>query len=165
MSESTNEQMTAEQYRQQQAAGTSEEEIHRAVVQWANLHTGEYPELHLLFHPANGGARPYGSAGKMKAKGVRAGVPDLLLPANQMVRTPDDPVLQFVRVVGLALELKSMSGRLRPSQKWWLYRLRENGWAVDVAYSFEGATNVLESYLSGVWTPSDLDLSGRERPS
>jgi hypothetical protein len=92
--------------------------------------------------------------------GTRQGVPDLLLP---IIRdAPDMPDLyQFF---GLALELKSPSGRLRDKQKWWLGRLLEQGWAIGVAWSFAEAHHMIQRYLDGEHEPQDLDLSGAEPP-
>ena len=39
-----------------------------------------YPDLELLYHVPNGGSRNKAEASKLKRMGVRAGVPDLVLP-------------------------------------------------------------------------------------
>ena len=55
-----------------------------AVVQWAALQHGRYPELALLYAIPNAGAGAQrGQAGKMKAEGVKPGVPDLCLPVRR----------------------------------------------------------------------------------
>ena len=79
MPELENDHMTAEEYRQQT---DSEADIHKAVVEWADRQAKARPELALLFHPPNGGSRHIAEATKLKAMGVRKGVPDLLLPCS-----------------------------------------------------------------------------------
>ena len=154
MTNTANETLTAEEYRNRQM---SEEAIHKAVVDWADRQAATEPALELLFHPANGGKMPKGAAGKMVGFGLRQGVPDLLLPYAM-------PDASGGASLGLALELKSPSGRLRPSQEWWLARLREQGWAVAMAWSLDRAIYVIQRYLSGEHVPGGLDLSGAEPP-
>ena len=69
-----------------------------------------------LFAVPNGGQRSAATAGRLKAEGVRAGVPDLLWP------------LRRHNYVGLAMELKV--GRNAPTtlQMGWLEWLGDNGW-------------------------------------
>ena len=50
-----------------------------AVINWAKLNEGKYPQLRNLFAIPNGGHRHIGTAKKLKAEGVKAGVPDLCL--------------------------------------------------------------------------------------
>ncbi len=42
--------------------------------QWAELQSGAYPELKLLYHIPNGGSRPKTEAAKFKGQGVKSGV-------------------------------------------------------------------------------------------
>jgi hypothetical protein len=51
-----------------------------ALFQWASLNTGKYPELEDLFAIPNGGKRDKRTAAKMRAEGVKAGMPDICLP-------------------------------------------------------------------------------------
>lgn len=54
---------------------TSEAQIHKAIVSYLNLEmTGGW----LWFHPANGEARTPQTGAKLKAMGVRPGIPDLV---------------------------------------------------------------------------------------
>ena len=163
MNNTANKTLTNDEYR---AECQSEEDIHKAVIEWADRQAATEPALELLFHPANGGKMPKGAAGKMVGFGLRQGVPDLLLPVRRqgaggaLAKEPEG----YVQYSGLALELKSPSGRLRPSQEWWLARLREQGWAVAVAWSLDRAIHVIQRYLSGEHVPGGLDLSGDEPP-
>lgn len=48
--------------------------------QWVATQENRYPELELLHHIPNGGKRDKKTAEKLKAEGVKAGVPDICLP-------------------------------------------------------------------------------------
>jgi len=149
MPDPTNDRMSAQEYRNRHM---SEEAIHKAIVDWADRQAAAEPALAMLFHPPNGGSRHGAEAQKLKEMGVRQGVPDLLLPVRRQ------------GACGLALELKSPSGRLRPTQAWWLARLQAEGWAVAVAWTFSEARHVLEEYLAGTMPDQRLDLTIAEAP-
>jgi len=149
-----NDHMTADEYRNRHM---SEEAIHKAVVEWADRQAATEPALELLFHVPNGGSRHPAEAKKLRQMGTRQGVPDLLLSAA-IARGPESAWK------GLVLELKSPSGRLRDKQKWWIGRLKEQGWAVAVAYGFDEAIHVIQRYLDGEHELQGLDLSGAEPP-
>lgn len=48
--------------------------------EWAKIFSGKYPELTLLYHIPNEGKRSLKEGARMKAEGLKAGVPDLCLP-------------------------------------------------------------------------------------
>lgn len=76
----------------------------------------------LWCHVPNGGARNKATAGRLKAHGVKAGVPDILI-FSQPPRGP------WAR--GVAIELKkAKGGTLSTSQKNWIEWLKEEGWIV-----------------------------------
>jgi len=154
MTDPANETLTAEEYRTRHM---SEEAIHKAVVDWADRQAATEPALELLFHVPNGGSRHDAEAQKLRQMGTRQGLPDLLLPHAM-------PDANGGASWGLALALKSPSGRLRDNQKWWLRRLKGQGWAVAVAYGFDEARYIIERYLDGEHEPQGLDLSGAEPP-
>ena len=58
----------------------SEDAEQEKVVCWAKLMSNAYPDLELLYHVPNGGSRNKAEASKLRRMGVRAGVPDLVLP-------------------------------------------------------------------------------------
>ncbi len=89
--------------------------------------------------------------GILRAKGVKSGVPDCIIfePRDEWC--------------GLALELKveyhqgyTMDGKLKakrksrlsPTQKEWLKHLGDNGWFDAVAYNFDEAKKVIDTYLN-----------------
>jgi hypothetical protein len=116
----------------------SEAQEQRVVVEWAERHKGKWPELALLFHVPNGGARDAREAALLVAEGVKRGVPDLLLPVPQG------------GYVGLALELKRADHSSQPTaeQLIWHNAMRLNRWRVDVSYGADEAIAVLDEYLS-----------------
>ena len=114
----------------------STEEHHQiALIAWANLSLGTYPELALLYHIPNGGKRGRSEARRFKAAGVKAGVPDLHLPV---------PVGRYH---GLYIEMKKPGGRTSPEQEVWIGLLRRQGHRVAVCHGWEAARDVLIEYL------------------
>ena len=55
---------------------------------------------------------------------------------------------------GLYIEMKAQGGRLQPSQREWLEKLRRMGYCCRVCFGCEEAERVLEDYLEGRW-PAD----------
>jgi len=99
------------------------------------MHAGRMPELRFMFAIPNGGHRHPVVAGQMKAEGVRAGVPDIFLPAARGDKH------------GLFIEMKV--GRNKPSseQKIWMKELADQGYQVALCYSHREAWDVIVSYL------------------
>ena len=114
-----------------------EAEIQIMLFQWAQLSAGKYPELKLLYHCPNGGSRNKIEAARLKAQGVRAGIPDLFLPVARS------------GYYGLYLELKSAKGRLQDTQKAWLNELSQQGYKTAVCFSFDAARDTIINYLKG----------------
>lgn len=50
------------------------------LMQWARMESGKWPELALLYHVPNEGKRSRTAGARMKAEGLKKGVPDLCLP-------------------------------------------------------------------------------------
>jgi hypothetical protein len=113
-----------------------------ALFQWASRSEGRYPELAVMYAIPNGGARSKAAAGKLKAEGVRAGIPDICLP------------LRTVRYGALYIELKAPaehgkpSGRVSKEQKKMIAHLTELGNYVVVAYGLEDAMEEILVYLA-----------------
>jgi ABC-type Fe3+ transport system substrate-binding protein len=83
------------------------------------------------FHPANGGARTAIEGAILKACGVRAGTPDLIL-------------IKDGRTYGL--ELKANGGRLSPSQQSAHQEMKAAGAEVAVATGIDEAIKQLEAW-------------------
>lgn len=103
---------------------------------WAHMQTYFYPELDLMFHVPNGGSRGKAEAGRFRAEGVKAGVPDICLPV---------PRGQYH---GLFIEMKrQQGGRVSPEQKAWLDKLQGQGYLATVCRGWEEASNIILAYL------------------
>jgi hypothetical protein len=111
-------------------------DLQQAIMRWAALLSGAWPELRLLYHCPNGGSRNPIEAANLKRLGVRAGVPDLHLPIARG------------GYHGLWIELKSRSGRIRPEQIQWQQILRIHGHRVEIVRSVEEAIRVIQEYLN-----------------
>ena len=132
---------------------SDEESLHRACVELLAWLTGRHPILQWMLHVPNGGKRPKGEAGRLKAIGVKPGVPDLLLPIPNGDWS------------GLAVELKSLAGRLSPAQAAWLDRLAQSGYLVAVCRSFEEFRAVVDRFLLGRKPSDATDHAGAGFPA
>ncbi len=113
----------------------SESQLQILIFDWCHVNRYRYPELELLFHIPNGGYRNIATAKRLKAEGVKSGVPDLLLPIARG------------GYHGLFLEVKTKGGVVSNNQKLWLNTLSEQGYLTSVAYSFDEAIGVIKKYL------------------
>lgn len=105
---------------------------------WAAMQSGKYPELNLLYHVPNGGSRHKAEAGRLRAEGVKAGVPDLCLPVARG------------QYHGLYIELKRQrGGRTGDHQSEWLDALSAQGYKAALCYGWEQAAGTIIEYLTG----------------
>ena len=102
-----------------------------ALAQWLDWSRIPY------FAIPNGGDRHPAVAAKLKAEGVKAGVPDLFLPIPRGAHH------------GLFVEMKRQrGGKLSDDQKDWIIKLQAQGYEVKVCAGFEAAKAAIEEYLS-----------------
>lgn len=107
-----------------------------ALVSWADGSIWRYPDLKWLYAIPNGGARHPAVAAKLKAEGVRRGVPDLCLPVRRG------------RYPGAYVEMKRLAGsRITLEQVDWRTHLLAQGYAHIVAAGFVAARDFLLAYL------------------
>lgn len=91
----------------------------------------------LLFAIPNGGQRNIIVASKLKAEGVRSGVPDLFLACGHNGYN------------GLFIEMKkTKGGRVSDNQKCYIDILKTRGYAVVVCHGWNEARQAIELYLS-----------------
>ena len=114
-----------------------EEAEQAAIFEWAEYEKRKYPELELLYHVPNGGKRDAKTASILKRCGVKAGVPDLVLPVARC------------GYHGLYIELKVGKNRTSSNQKKWLKSLNAQGYKAVVCYGFNEATSMILRYLEG----------------
>lgn len=122
----------------------SEEREQAVVCRWLDINGIQY------FAVPNGGARSKATAGKLKATGVKPGIPDIII-VDKPTRCPGaaDPsrhnharLVCPLLSVGLALEMKrQIGGRLSPEQREWIQTLEALGWTTIVA---NGANSAIE---------------------
>ena len=135
----------------------SEHDHQVQVAEWCEIMgQGKYPMLRWLYAVPNGGARHIVTAKKLKAEGVKPGVPDLCLPypvfTTQWVGTPDTEAeeVEATKYHGLYIEMKTLTpkGRLSPDQKEWIDYLQGVGYKVVVAWTAIEAIELIEEYLN-----------------
>lgn len=112
----------------------SEDAEQQALFQYASCQIA--PEWQLMFAIPNGGKRNMGTALKMKATGLKAGIPDIFLP---VARIPYN---------GLFIEMKSPKGHVQKNQKEWHSSLRLQGYRVEVCYGADRAIHTINEYLN-----------------
>lgn len=108
-----------------------------ALFNWARLDQHKHPELKLIFAIPNGGQRNIIVAAKLKAEGVRAGVPDICLPVARGGFN------------SLYIELKAVKGRMQPNQIEWQTALNEAGNLAVTCHGWVAARETILSYLKG----------------
>lgn len=116
----------------------SEHEEAKAFMQLVELHTPFMPDLASLYAIPNGGARNVIVAAKMKAEGVKRGVPDYCLAVSRD------------NYHGLYIELKrKRDGELSKDQRDWIERLQANGYRAVVAKGATEAWATVLEYMRG----------------
>lgn len=116
----------------------TEHEHQVTLMKWAALQSKALPDLELLFAVPNGGHRHPATGAKLKAEGVKPGVPDLFLPV---------PRHGFH---GLWLELKTelKASKVSAVQDWWLNSLSNQGYKTVVCKGWDSARNEILEYLN-----------------
>jgi hypothetical protein len=99
-----------------------------ALFSWAAYRTGLMPELQYMYHVPNGGKRDKATAAVLKRQGVKAGVPDIMLPAAR------------AGYHGLYIELKAGENTTTKKQKEWLEYLRQQGYYTAVCYGWPASS-------------------------
>lgn len=114
----------------------TESQEQQLLFEWAVLAAGRWPELALMYHIPNGGSRSKSEAGRFRAEGVKAGVPDICLPVAQG------------GYHGLYIELKRVKGgRVSTAQQGWIAALRDQGYYACVCKGWDDAAHVIKKYL------------------
>lgn len=114
----------------------TESEEQKALIRWAKANVGRYPELAGLYHIPNEGQRDPRVGARMRAEGLRKGVPDLCLPVARG------------GCHGLYIELKrTRGGRVEPEQAAWIEWLLSQGYAACVCRGWEAAAKEIMAYI------------------
>ena len=109
---------------------TVTEAQHQAsVIEWCDW-------MHIpVFHVPNGGYRHKHTAYQLKSQGVRAGVPDLVIPVARG------------GYHGLYVEMKAQGGRVSASQRQWLDLLSREGYCAIVCIGADEAIEKIAGYM------------------
>lgn len=125
------------------AQSGSEDSEQIALFGWSAENVETYPDLKFMFAIPNGMFTPYKHiAGKMRAMGMRRGVPDILLPTKRG------------KWSGLYIELKrkltatQKAGKTSDDQDAYIAYLQSQGYGVIVCYGFEQARDTILQYLN-----------------
>jgi hypothetical protein len=92
-------------------------------------------KIDVVFAVPNGGYRGKREAGRLKAEGVKAGIPDIVVPIPRG------------GYGSLFIEMKRPGGRISPAQKAMMSKLAAVGNRCVVCYSHQEAIGALCSYL------------------
>jgi hypothetical protein len=124
---------------EQLAASGSEHGHQAAIFCWAQQSGIE--ELKWLFAVPNGFYGTAAQKSKMKAEGLRPGVPDIWLPV------PINDAGVWLGYHGLVIELKVGKNKATDEQKKWLDYLSNSGYRCALCYGWESARDVILEYL------------------
>lgn len=114
---------------------TSEHAEQVALFRWAEFAVSRWPVLTLMHAIPNGGLRNKVTVLRLKAEGVKPGVPDICLPVPSG------------RFHGLYIKLKTQRGRLSDGQRQWIAALVRHGYRAEVCHGWEAARAVIKDYL------------------
>lgn len=107
-------------------------------MQWAEVMRSGIPELALLFAVPNGARTSMSTARKLKAEGLKAGIPDVMLPVARGGFN------------GLFVELKRRKGgKASAEQLAWLEALRKQGYYAVICHGWNDAAWNIQRYLLG----------------
>ncbi len=114
----------------------TESQIQQWFIKWTWINYRKYPELRLGFAVPNGAwTKNVALAMKLKREGLKAGVPDWMLPVKSW------------HWFGLAIEFKSLHGKLTPAQIEYHALLVKQEWRVEVCRDWKTAADIVEEYL------------------
>jgi hypothetical protein len=113
----------------------NEESEQSVVFDWAARQSCRYPELSLLYHIPNEGKRSPGAGARLKAMGLKSGVPDICLPAARG------------NYHGLYIELKAQEGAPTTAQTDFLIAVRKQGYCSYICFGAEKAIEIIREYL------------------
>lgn len=97
-----------------------------------------WPELDLMYHVPNEGKRTRATGGRMRAEGLKRGIPDVCLPVPRC------------GYHGLYIEMKRQrGGKVTEEQADKISKLRAQGYRVEICKGFHPAADLIEQYMTG----------------
>ena len=115
-----------------------------ACVHWFRIQYPEYATL--LFAVPNGGARNAITGARLKDEGVTAGVADLILLVPRAHHLHDEYEVESYH--GLAIEMKTPTGRQSPEQRAWQAAIEAQGYKYAIARDVLGFVKIIQEYLN-----------------
>ncbi len=110
----------------------------QTLFEWAKRMEGRWPELRMLYHIPNEGKRRQRTGARMKAEGMKSGVPDICLPVARGEHH------------GLYIELKRRrNSKVTKEQLDWIADLVAQGYVAAVCRGCDEAISLITRYLSG----------------
>lgn len=109
---------------------------------WAADYSPIYPRIRFMFAIPNGGLRDQITAGRLRAEGVKRGVPDILLPVTNRC------------YAGLFIEMKrrktgdKRKGETSPDQDNFHVHLKSASYKVVTCYTWQEARDEILSYIA-----------------
>jgi len=113
-----------------------EHKIQCSIIEWCAWSHQNFPDIDLVFAVPNGGNRSLSEAVRFKREGVKAGMPDLVLPVSKL------------GFHSLYIEVKTPKGKLSKEQQKMHKRLRDAGNAVVIARSLDDFIDITKGYYS-----------------
>ena len=113
----------------------TEDQEQEAFFEWIRYQEHTYPGINLAFHVPNGGSRNVVEAAKFKRIGVKAGVPDIIIPVAKG------------KYHGMYIEMKrTKNGRLSEAQANWMQALNQQGYYAVMAKGCKEAIEFVRKY-------------------
>lgn len=110
----------------------------QTLLEWAKRMEGRWPELRMLYHIPNEGKRSQRTGARLKAEGLKTGVPDICLPVARGEHH------------GLYIELKRRrNSKVTKEQLDWIADLVAQGYVAAVCRGCDEAISLITRYLSG----------------
>lgn len=117
-----------------------------ACVHWFRMQYPQYATL--LFAVPNGGARNAITGARLKDEGVTAGVADLILLVPRMIKNEVNGDLCWYNTIhGLAIEMKTPTGRQSPEQRAWQAAIEAQGYKYAIVRDVLGFVKIIQEYL------------------
>jgi len=113
----------------------TEHQIQKSFFDWWAVSQGNRDWYPLCWATPNGGVRHITTAVRLKAEGVRAGVPDVFI------------AVPCGAWFGLFLEFKRRTGVVTPAQRFYLDALSKVGYRCEVIRSLDEAIIMVSGYL------------------
>ena len=115
------------------------------VIDWWNITCKRFglPASALFAIPNAGAGAQRGQAGKMKAEGVRRGIPDLFLAVPRTAASPN----LLTRYHGMFIEMKRRGKRATDEQEQEMNALMRRGYWCVTCDSADGAMRAITAYL------------------